>query len=379
MRISKKSPMQRLNKSLLEDLRQIIIQARHDVAKVVNNSLVTLYWSVGERIRKDILKEKRADYGEEIVYALSRQLISDFGPSFGKQNLFHMIRFSESFQNTTVVQELSRHLSWTHFRKLIYVKDPLKRDFYAEMCRIERWNTRTLEKKIGGMLFERTALSKKPSVLIKKEINELREEDKLTPDLVFRDPYFLDFLGLKDTYSEKDIGKAILREMEKFILELGVGFTFVAREKRITVDNEDFYIDLLFYHRKLKRLIAIELKLGEFKAADKGQMELYLRWLEKYEVEPEEKAPLGLILCAGKSTEQVELLQLEKSGIRIASYETRAVPSDLLKKRLHDAVIIARTHLQDTIEHTQNVNRRLTSKVKINDKILLKKRPKGKA
>ena len=138
------------------------------------------------------------------------------------------------------------------------MKDPLARDFYAEMCRIEKWNTRTLEKKIGGMLFERTALSKKPEKLIRHELDALRDEDKLTPDLVFRDPYVLDFLGLRDTYAEKDLEAAILRAMEAFLLELGVGFAFLERQKRITVDGEDYYLDLLFYHRHLRRLVAIE-------------------------------------------------------------------------------------------------------------------------
>lgn len=196
------------------------------------------------------------------------------------------------------------------------------------------------------MLYERTAISKKPEKLIEKDLNALREEDRLTPDLVFRDPYFLDFLGLKDTYSEKDLESSILREMESFILELGVGFSFVARQKRITVDDEDYYLDLLFFHRKLKRLIAIELKLGKFKAAYKGQMELYLRWLEKYEKEPGEKTPLGLILCAGKASEQIELLELDKSGIRVAEYMTELPKRELLEQKLHKAVELARKRLE---------------------------------
>ena len=223
----------------------------------------------------------------------------------------------------------------------------MQRDFYAEMCRIEKWNVRVLRKKIGSMLYERTAISKKPEELVKIELKALREEDKLTPDFVFRDPYFLEFLGLKDTYQEKDLESAMLREMENFILELGVGFTFVARQKRIIIDNEDYYLDLLFYHRKLRRLIAIELKMNKFKAADKGQMELYLRWLEKYEQESEEKTPIGLILCAGKSTEQIELLQLNQSGIKVAEYLTELPERKLLEEKLHRAVIQARKRLKE--------------------------------
>ena len=257
-----------------------------------------------------------------------------------------MIQFAEVFPDKKIVVTLSRQLSWSHFVSILPLKNDLQRDFYAEMCRIERWSVRTLRKKIDGMLYERTAISKKPEKLVKEELAVLREEDRLTPDMVFRDPYFLDFLGLKDTYSEKDLESSILWEMESFILELGVGFSFVARQKRIAIDNEDYYLDLLFFHRKLKRLIAIELKLGKFKAAYKGQMELYLRWLEKYEKEPGEETPLGLILCAGKTSEQIELLQLDKSGIKVAEYMTELPKRELLEQKLHKAVELARKRLE---------------------------------
>jgi predicted nuclease of restriction endonuclease-like (RecB) superfamily len=259
-----------ISDSLFQDLRFLIIEARHDVARSVNSALVMLYWRVGQRIRKDILREERADYGEKIVSTLSTQLVNEFGTGFAEKNLRRMVQFAEAFPEEQIVVTLSRQLGWSHFVAVIPLDDDLKRDFYAEMCRIERWSVRTLRQKISGMLFERTALSKKPEELAKQELIKLREEDKLTPDLVFRDPYFLDFLGLKDTYSEKDLETAILRELEAFILELGVGFSFVARQKRITVDDEDYYLDLLFYHRKLRRLVAIDLKLGKFQAADKG-------------------------------------------------------------------------------------------------------------
>ena len=333
------------SKTLLSDLRQLIAAARQDVARRVNSTLVLLYWRVGTRIRQDILKEKRADYGEQIVSTLSTQLVSEFGPSFSTRNLWHMLRFAEVFTDEKIVNALSTQLGWTHFRYIIALDDPLKRDFYSQMCRIERWSTRTLEKKIQGMLFERTALSKKTDKLIRHELDQLTAEDKLTPNIVFRDPYFLDFLGLKDRYLEKDVEDAIMRELEGFILELGVGFTFVARQKRIQVDNDDYYLDLLFYHRRLRRLVAIDLKLSEFKPGDKGQMELYLRWLAKYEQQPDEEPPIGLILCAGKKTEQIELLELEKSGIRVASYWTKMLPKKLLQKKLHEAILHARERL----------------------------------
>ena len=187
------------SKALLKDLQELIATARQDVAQQVNSALVVLYWRIGQRIRQDILKEKRGGYGEQIISAVSRELAAEFGQGFSEKNLWHMIRFVEVFPEEQIVSALRRELSWTHFKQFIYLDDPLKRDFYAEMCRIERWSTRTLEKKISGMLFERTALSRKPDKLIREELDTLCAEDKLTPDLVFRDPYFLDFSSTRCT------------------------------------------------------------------------------------------------------------------------------------------------------------------------------------
>lgn len=327
---------------LFQDIRRLIEDARESVALAVNAGVTMLYWQIGRRINRDILKGDRADYGEAVVSTLSRQLETSYGRGFSAKNLRHMIRFAEVFDDEAIVSTLWRQLSWSHFKEIIYQKDSLKRDFYAEMCRIERWSVRTLRKKIDTMLYERTALSQKPDEIIRTELDALRNEDRLSPDLVFRDPYFLDFLGLTDRYLEKDIEDAILRELEQFLLELGDGFSFIARQKRIQVDNDDYYLDLLFFHRRLKRLVAIELKLGDFKPAYKGQMELYLRWLTKYERQPEENEPIGLILCAGKKQETVELLELEKSSIRIAEYMTELPPRDILEKELHKALVQAR-------------------------------------
>jgi predicted nuclease of restriction endonuclease-like (RecB) superfamily len=197
------------------------------------------------------------------------------------------------------------------------------------------------------MLFERTAISKKPEEQIKKELKLLNEENKLTPDLVFRDPYILDFLGLQDHFSEQTLEKAILRELEKFILELGQGFSFIDRQKRMLIDDENYKLDLLFYHRKLKRLVAIDLKLGRFKAEYKGKMELYLRYLETNDMEKDEDLPIGLILCAEGNKEQIELLQLEESGIRVAEYIMELPPKDVLKKKLHKIIQVERKRLEN--------------------------------
>jgi predicted nuclease of restriction endonuclease-like (RecB) superfamily len=332
---------------LLAELRGLIESARSGIAQAVNSAQALLYWQVGQRVLTEILGNKRASYGDEIVATVSRQLTAEYGRGFAAKSLRRMIQFAGAFPDREIVAALSRQLSWSHFVEVIPLADELKREFYAEMCRVERWSVRTLRKKIDGMLFERTALSRKPEVLIRQELAALREDDRLSPDLVFRDPYFLDFLGLQDTFAEKDLEAAILRELEAFLLELSVGFTFVARQKRITVDREDYYIDLLFYHRKLRRLVAVELKMGSFQAADKGQLELYLRWLEKHEMEPGEETPIGLILCADKSDEHVELLQLDKSGIRVASYLTELPPKKLLERKLHESAVRARARLDE--------------------------------
>ena len=338
-------PPQTPDRPLLTDVRQMIMQARESVARTIDSGLTMLYWQIGERIRREILKEQRAEYGANILQALSAKLTAEFGRGFSQRNLASMIKFAEVFPDPEIVSALLTQLGWTHFISIIPIDDPIKRNFYTEMCRIERWSTRTLEKKIQSMLFERTALSRKPEKLAAIELKALRDEDKLTPDLVFRDPYLLDFLGLKDTYAEKDLETAILREMEAFIMELGVGFAFLERQKRITVDGIDHYLDLLFYHRNLRRLVAIELKLGEFKPGHKGQMELYLGWLNRYERKTGEESPIGLILCAGKRHETVELLDLDKSGIHIASYWTEALPKAELEHKLHEAVLLARARM----------------------------------
>jgi predicted nuclease of restriction endonuclease-like (RecB) superfamily len=335
---------------LLVDLRALIEAGRTHVAQAVNAGMVLLYWSVGDRIRREILGEKRAAYGERIVATVSAQLTAEYGRGYSRFALSRMVKFADLFQDRTIVAALSQQLGWSHFVEIIPLDDSLKREFYAEMCRLERWSVRTLRAKVQGMLFERTAIAKKTAEVARREIAAMRAEDCLTPDLVFRDPYVLDFLRLEGAYSEKDLEAAILRELEEFILELGTDFAFVARQKRIVIDGRDFYIDLLFYHRRLHRLIAIDLKIGAFEAADKGQMELYLRWLEKHEKQPTEEVPLGLILCADKSEEQVELLQLDKSGIRIASYLTELPPRPLLEQKLHQAVRLARAKLECTLD-----------------------------
>lgn len=329
--------IQNASAAMLPELRELIEGARTRAAVAVNRELVLLYWDLGQRIRTEILKEERADYGEKIVPTLSAQLTKEYGEGYGKRNLFRMIQFAEQFPDRKIVQTLSGKLSWSHFVEIFPLPTPLEREFYATLCLKHGWSVRGLRREIAGALFTRTALASQAEEVIRADLAKLRDEDKWTPDLVFRDPYVLPFLGLADGFSEKDLESAILRELERFLLELGDGFTFAARQKRMTVDGQDFTLDLLFYHRHLRRLVAVELKIGRFEPGFKGQMELYLRWLDKYERAQGEEAPIGLLLCTQAGAEMMELLQIGQSDIHVAQYITQHLPPELLQKKLEEA------------------------------------------
>lgn len=336
-----KSPANVSASALLGEIRALIEDARGQVARAANAALTLTYWRIGKRLLAENLTDGRGEYGRQILATLAQELEREFGRGFSYSALTRMVRFAEQFPDERILATLLQELTWSHFTLLLPLKDPLAREFYAEMCRVERWSVRVLRQKIDGMLFERTALSRNSEEAIRQELATLRD-GRMTPDLVFRDPYLLDFLGLSGAYSEKDLEAAILREMETVLLEMGSGFCFVARQKRMTVGKDDFYLDLLFYHRHLRRLVAIELKLESFQPAHTGQMELYLRWLDKHERSPGEDAPIGLILCAGADAEQVELLQLEGKSIRVADYLVELPPVDVLRERLHRAIAHAR-------------------------------------
>ena len=340
--------------SLMQDLRQIIEYARGQVAATANYELTMMYWHIGERINREVLGNKRAEYGKQIVSAVSAQLQKEFGnKGFEERNIRRMMQFAQTFPDFQIVSPLVSKLSWTHFLIVMTLKYGLQREFYLTMAAAERWSKRTLQAKIDGMLYERTAISGKPDEFIKKELSTLRDENVVTPDLVFKSPYFLEFTGLKGMYSEKSLEDCLIAHLEQFIIELGNGFSFVARQKRMIIDGEDFYLDLLFYHRRLHRLIAIDLKKGRFKAEYKGQMELYLRWLEANEVEPGEESPLGLLLCTEGNEEQIELLQLDKSGIKVAQYLTELPPRRILMNQIQKSLEIAKAKFDNDIEEDE--------------------------
>ena len=328
---------------IISDIRNLIEQSRHQVAVAVNTGMTLMYWHIGERINREILGGERAAYGKQIVATVSQKLTEEYGGSqFSVKNLNRMRLFAERFPDLSIWTPLVSKLSWSHFLQVISIDDNLKRQFYLTMAADQRWSKRTLKAKIDGMLYERTAIAKQPDEVILHDLELLRDEREMSADLAFHDPYFLDFLGLQDEYSEKDLESAIVGELQKFITEMGNDFAFMARQKRISVDNEDYYIDLLFFNRRLRCMVAIDLKLTDFKAAYKGQMELYLRWLEKHEMLEGENKPIGLILCTGKNEEHVELMHLHESNIRVAEYLMKLPDKKLLEQKLQKAVEIAK-------------------------------------
>ncbi len=335
----------RTSTDLLADLREIISRGKSQAVAAVNSALTLTFWQVGKRINDDVLQGERAAYGQQVIAPIAARLVEHYGRSFEAKNLRRMMQFADIFDDSAIVVPLARQLSWAHILLLIPLKTQEARLFYAAQAAQATWSKRELRRQIERKAYERG------------EIADSKLQLAAAPGLAgaFKDPYFFDFLGLPDGYLENDLEQALIRELERFILELGNGFAFVERQKRMIIDGEDFYLDLLFYHRRLKRLVAVELKIDRFKAGYKGQMELYLNWLDRYDRQPDEAAPIGLILCAGAGTEQVELMNLQKDNILVAEYWTELPSKAVLENKLHTALIeikarLAERHVNERIE-----------------------------
>jgi len=319
---------------LVERVSALIDEARESIASYANATLTTTYWHVGAMIESEILGGERADYGAEILSTLSKELTERFGRGFALPNLSRMRKFSRQFPDLTIVATLSKQLSWSHFVVLLPLRSDSARNFYAAHAAADRLTVRELQRAIDRKAYER------------REIADSQTGPGSTvPADTFSDPYVLDFLGLHNGYSEADLEAAILRDLEAFLLEVGSGFTFVERQKRMVIDGDDFHLDLLLYHRRLQRLVAVELKLGKFDVRHEGQMRLYLKWLDRYERQKGEEAPIGLILCTEASREQVELLEMHKDGIVVAEYWTDLPPKQELEARLRVMLRDARERL----------------------------------
>ena len=332
--------------NLYSKIVSLIKSRKTAVSQALNAAMVFLYWEIGETICLDVLDHSKADYGKGVIDEVSDKLTQEYGKGFNRTSVFRMVKFYQDFPDREKVATLSQQLTWSHFVELLPIEDDLKRDFYAAMCKSEGWTVRALRERKNSMLYERTAISRKPEDTIRNDTLLLMNQDRMSLDLFYRDPYVLDFLGLKDTYSEKDLENAILSELEKFILEMGSDFAFMARQKHFVLDGKDYYMDLLFYHRSLRRLVLVELKLGAFEPEHKGQVELYLRWLKKNEMNEGEEDPVALILCAEKSQETVELMELDQGGIHVAQYLTKMPPKKLLEEKLAIAIANAKEQLE---------------------------------
>ena len=309
---------------LFEEISALIEQSRRTIYAQASSATVLLFWRIGRRVNNEILQNKRADYGKQIVVTLSRQLEAVYGRSFEEKNLRRMLQFANQFSDEEIVVSLSRQLSWSHFLALIPLKTSEAKMFYANESFNGCLGVRDLRKLISRKAYER------------KEIADSQiSTGSPIPTGTFKDPYLFDVLGIKDEYLESDVEEAILRELEKFILEFGKGFAFVERQKRMIVDGHDRTLDLLFYNRYLKRLVAVEVKYGRFDARDSGQLKLYLKWLNRYERQEGENEPIGLILCSEAGREEVELLEMDKDGILVAEYWTTLPPKAEFEQKIH--------------------------------------------
>lgn len=332
---------------LVTSLKLLIEKSRERISKTVNQEMTTLYWNIGKIIHDDILKNEKPSYGEQITKKIGIILQNEYGNGFSPRVLQRTVQFYKSFPDFEMASTLSTQLTWSHFVELLPIQDPLKRNFYAEMCKIDSWSVRTLREKIGKMLYERTAISKEPDSVISDSLDNVNLDKHLNPKMILQNPYVLDFLNLPKTYNESTLEQAILDEIQRFLLEIGSGFCFVERQKRITVGDADYYIDLLLYNRYLRRMVAIELKTTKFKPAHKGQIEFYLKWLDKNEKRGDDLPPIGIVLCAGKSQQVVELFDLAGSDIHIAEYWTELPSKHLLEQKIHDVIEQRANMLED--------------------------------
>ncbi len=324
-------------------IETLIEKTNRRVAVYLNVEISQLYWDIGNYIISEMRYEAYSRHGRHILATLSQRLTEKFGKGYTYSALTRMIKVAESYSEE-MFATVSQTLSWSHFIELATIENPTKRLFYQQMCIVENWSVRTLRQKEDTMLFERTAIATKPDDEI-LQILQATNHTNINPNLVFKSTYLVDFLGLSGYYSEKDLENAILTELEKFILELGQGFAFLERQKRIPVDSVDYSLDLLFYHRKLNRLVAIDLKLGKFKPQYKGQMELYLKYLQKNEQQSNENPPIGLLLCSEGNTEHIELLLLEEENIKVAQYLTAFPDKQWFIEKLNKSIAIAQQNI----------------------------------
>ena len=328
------------DKGLVDDIRNLIELAKTRVAVAVNSQMTMLYWNIGKRIGQEVEQNSTSGYGEQTVKNIAKILSAEYGKGFSRTVLSNMMQFYEAFPDAKIVPTLSENLSWSHIIELLTLKTKSEQEFYAYMAVESNWSVRQLRYNIHVMTYDRTIASQKSRTPLQMPaISREYSKEIMLPDILLKDPYVLDFLGLKGDFYENELEEAILKEIEKFLLEMGTGFSFVARQKRLSVDGDHFYLDLLLYNRKLKRMVVVELKKGKFKPEYKGQMEFYLNYLKEYETYEGEEAPIGIILCTEKSHSQVQLMDLTQSGIHVAEYWTELPSQDIFERKVQEIVL----------------------------------------
>ena len=328
---------------LYQGVVDIINDAKRDVIVYVNKHANMMFWHIGHFINEDMGYQQYSAYGDKILATLSQRLTALYGKGYTYSAVTRMMKVARIYNEEGMFATLSQTLTWSHFLELITIEDDTKRLFYQQMGIAEHWSVRQLRDKQDEMAYERALIAAKPENEIITTLEQV-SPTHMEPDAVLRNSYVLDFLGLSGYYSEGELEAAIAKQLEAFILELGQGFAFLERQKRFTIDGTDYYLDLLFYHRKLKCLIAIDLKLGKFKPQYKGQMELYLKYLQKYDMQPDENPPIGLLLCSEGNTEHIELMMLNEDRIKVAQYLTCLPDKQWFIDKLNRSILIAKEY-----------------------------------
>ena len=313
-------------------IRNSIIVAQNKVYTAVNTAMVQAYWEIGEQIYKACGDNDRSEYGKNLIKFLSDKLTSEFGKGFSETNLKNMRRFYIMFP---IRQTLSAELSWSHYQKLMRIEDKTRRDFYTEECIKSGWSVRQLDRQINSFFYERL-LSSQNKDGVSNEIRSL--EPKPEYEKIIRDPYVLEFLNLNPNpnFYEKDLEQALIDHLQKFLLELGRGFSFVARQKHISFDGEHFYIDLVFYNYVLKCFVLIDLKIGKLTHQDLGQMQMYVNYYTRELMNEGDNPPIGIVLCADKSDAVVKYtLSEENTQIFASKYKLYLPTEEEFKKELN--------------------------------------------
>jgi predicted nuclease of restriction endonuclease-like (RecB) superfamily len=336
--------------AILSDISGLLESARRASARTVNAIIAATYWEIGRRIVnvEQAGSRRKADYyGEQIIERLAKDLSTRFGRGFARRNLFQMRAFYLAYPN--IVQTSSAlspnasnsfPLPWSHYVRLLSINDLDAREFYETEALRGGWSVRQLARQIDSMFYQRTALSRNKAAMLTKGV-KTKPEDRVTPEEEIKDPYILEFLALKDEYSESQLEEALIRHLESFLLELGGAFTFVGRQKRLRIGDHWFRVDLLFFHRRLRCLVIIDLKLGEFTHADAGQMHMYLNYAREHWTNPDENPPVGLILC-------------DEENAAVAHYTLENLPNKVLAAKYH-TLLPDQKVLTEEIERTRRL------------------------